>query len=155
MKLFKNDAVYVQKQDIAKLRFLPIPIAKEILQKTFGNTVAVIDRDNCYSFVKFTTLEEIEFFSKQDWIIDYDQVKDLTDDEIMNLFLKVKEEKRKRIQELKHYPKILQKKKLFPYSLAFYDFKMTSLRDILWCRRGYITMSFPNEKQYTKRKDTF
>ena len=92
MKIFniENDIkkVYVQKKDLIMLIFctdLPIPISISI---------DFLKEDiNPMDFVEFTQPDEIDFFKKLDWIIDYKQIRNLSEEEI-------KEKKQEIIHEM-------------------------------------------------------
>ena len=77
MKIFKDNSVYVQKNDMVYLNQTDIPIPASIFMKVFGNGITIIDERNRYEFVKFEAPEEVEFFQNQDWIVDYNEIKNL------------------------------------------------------------------------------
>ena len=85
MKIFNEEngikKVYVQMNDIMMLNQLDELIPASIYEKIFTNIVIVND-SNRMDFVEFTEFHEIEFFKKQDWIIDYKKVKDLSLEDI-------------------------------------------------------------------------
>ena len=56
MKIITENAAYVQKND-----------------------------NNRYEFVKFEDKNEIEFFKNLDWMVDYNSVKDLNEEDFLNL----------------------------------------------------------------------
>ena len=75
MKIITDNAVYVQKNDIAYLNQTDLAIPASIFMKIFGNDI--VDDNNRYEFIKFDTPEEIEYFRNIDWMIDYNEVKNL------------------------------------------------------------------------------
>ena len=84
MKIVEKDAVYVQKGDLASLLYqekfsLPDTVMNILFKK--GNPFYV-DNNNAYEFVKFIGPEEIEYFKSLDWIIDYNEYKNYTKEEI-------------------------------------------------------------------------
>ena len=86
MKLFhtenEKEAVYVQMQDIMYLsNETDMPIPATIFEKVFSGVTIVTDA-NRFDFVKFEEEHEIEFFRKLDFVIDFDQYKDLTDEQL-------------------------------------------------------------------------
>ena len=93
MKIITDNAVYVQKNDIAYLNQTDLTIPASIFMKVFGNGIVIINDSNRYEFVKFETPEEIEFFKGIDWMIDYNEAKDLSEEEIIALGQKIVEEK--------------------------------------------------------------
>ncbi len=69
MKIITDNAVYVQKNDIAYLNQIDLAIPASVFMKFFGNGI-VINDSNRYEFVKFEELEEIDFFKGIDRMID-------------------------------------------------------------------------------------
>ena len=80
MKIITNDSAYVQKNDIAYLNSSDLPIPASIFMKVFGNGVTIINDSNRYDFVKFDEESEIEYFKGLDWMINYNEVKDLSEE---------------------------------------------------------------------------
>ena len=93
MKIITNDSAYVQKNDISYLNSSDLPIPASIFMKVFGNGVTIINDSNRYDFVKFDEESEIEYFKDLDWMIDYNQVKDLSEDEMIKLAESIGEER--------------------------------------------------------------
>ena len=134
VKIITDDAVYVQKNDITYLNHTDLPIPASIFMKVFGNGIVVVDDSNRYEFEKFENTDEIEFFKGLDWIVDYNSVKDLSDDEIIEIgqsiaqkFNSMSSDERKENMEMITQCELL-------------DFKMYSLRDILWFKNGKLKM---------------
>jgi hypothetical protein len=95
VKIINSDSAYVQKNDIAYLNSFDLPIPFSIFMKVFGNGVTIINDSNRYDFVKFDEESEIEFFKGLDWMIDYNEVKDLSEDEIIKLAKNIEKEREK------------------------------------------------------------
>lgn len=152
MKIITNDAAYVQKNDLAYSPLLP----QSIFLKAFGNGITVIDDSNRYDFVKFEEESEIEIFEKIDWMVDYNEVKDLSEDEIIKKAKKIGKE-RKEIAttfnslaecERKYHNDMVTKCDLL-------EFKFYSLRDILWLKQGHISIKLPeNDKEKILKRNT-
>lgn len=85
MKLFHTEngkeSVYVQMQDIMHLYNTDMPIPASIYTKVFKGIV-IVDDSNRFDFVRFDKEHEVKFFKKLDFVIDYDQYKDLTDEQL-------------------------------------------------------------------------
>ena len=85
MKLFHTEngkeLVYVQMQDIMHLNNTDMPIPASIYTKVFTGIVIVND-SNRFDFVRFDEEHEVKFFRELDFVIDYDQYKDLTDEQL-------------------------------------------------------------------------
>ena len=90
MKIFHEEdgrnVVYVQVDDILfivkNLGDMLIPAS--ICCKIFCNDGATITCSNQYDFIKFNSDLEISFFKKLDFVIDYDDYKDLSDEQLEN-----------------------------------------------------------------------
>lgn len=52
MKIVREDAIYVQKNDIAYLTHMEEAIPASIFTKVFGGGVVIIDDSNRYEFIK-------------------------------------------------------------------------------------------------------
>lgn len=149
MKIINAAKVYVQKNDIAYLNQTDLSIPASIFMKVFGNGIVIIDDSNRYEFVEFDAKEEIEFFKGIDWMIDYNEVKDLSEEEIMELGQKISQEKNKianKFNAMKQKDK--EKNMDMVAQCELLDFKMYSLRDILWFKQGHILMELPDDIEY-------
>lgn len=93
MKIITSNAVYVQKDDIEYLNSLGLSLPSSIVNKIIEYNIMQIDSSNKYEFVKFDEQSDIEYFKSLDWIVDYDEVKDLTEPEMFSLYKNVVEEK--------------------------------------------------------------
>ena len=85
MKIITDNAVYVQKNDIAYLNSADFAIPISVFMKVFGKGITIIDDSNRYDFVKFEDESDREFFKGLDWIIDYNEVKNLSEEQIVGL----------------------------------------------------------------------
>lgn len=80
MKIIRNKEIYIQKTDIFLLSTSNTVIPKQVTINLLNKeNLSEINNDNKYDFIKFTEPEIIEFFSKLDWILNYDEVKDLNE----------------------------------------------------------------------------
>lgn len=144
MKIITDNAVYVQKNDIAFLNQTDLAIPASIFMKVFGNGIVIIDDSNRYEFVKFEAPEEIELFKGIDWMIDYNEVKDLSEEETIALGQSIAEEKNNIAQRFNSMTPEERKKNMTMVSQCeLLDFKMYSLRDVLWFKQGHIKMELP------------
>ena len=145
MKIFKDNSVYVQKNDMVYLNQTDIPIPASIFMKVFGNGITIIDERNRYEFVKFEAPEEVEFFQNQDWIVDYNEIKNLTEEELLALGQSIAQEKNKRAEEFNKLPKKQRQQKYESVvrRLELFDFKMYSIRDMIMFKRGELEFPLP------------
>lgn len=78
-KEVEKEVVYVQKQDIAYLiHEIDMPIPASVYLKVLGGGATLINDFNRFDFVKFDKEEDVKFFKELDFIIDLNQYKDLT-----------------------------------------------------------------------------
>jgi hypothetical protein len=72
MKIIKEDAAYVQKIDLANLSDFDGPMPTTVFMKLFSREASIIEDTDAEQFVRFDSKNEVEFFKKADWILDYD-----------------------------------------------------------------------------------
>ena len=86
MKVFHaengKEVVYVQMQDIMYLsNETDIPIPATIFTKVFAG-VTIVDDSNRFEFVRFDEEHEVKFFKGLKFIIDFDQYKEYSDEQL-------------------------------------------------------------------------
>lgn len=149
MKIITNDAIYVQKNDIAYLNNTNITIPASIFMKVFGKGIVIINDLNRYEFVKFEDKKEIDFFKQLDWIIDYEDVRNLNEKEILKLARTVAEEKAKIALE---FNKMSEKEMAANMDMVdeyeLLKYKLYSLRDVLDFTRGELKFNLPEGVEY-------
>lgn len=88
MKIISGNKVYVQNIDISRLlqmvAGLGISCPEGVLNQIYAEWF-ICGPDNQYEFKEYEGKEIVDLFSKLDYIIDYDSIKDLSDDELMTL----------------------------------------------------------------------
>ncbi len=142
MKIITDHAVYVQKDDIAFFNRMDLVIPASIFMKAFGS--GIVDGSNRYEFVKFESPKEIEFFQGIDWMIDYNAVKDLSEEETITLGQSIAEEKNGIARSFNSMsPEEREQNMDMVSQWEFLDFKMYSLRNVLWFKQGKIKMKLP------------
>lgn len=151
MKIFKDDKVYVQLNDIAYLNSYGDEIPASIYLKVFGDGITIINNSNRYEFVEFDEPSEIEFFKEIDWMVDYNTVKDLSDEAIMALGEQIATEQSDIV--LKYNNMSVDERRLNANLISkseLLEFKFYSLRDILWFKQGHLDMTLPDGVAYPK-----
>ena len=146
MKIINDNCAYVQKNDLGFLNQTNIPIPASIFTKVFGNEVTIINDSNRYDFIKFENEDEIEYFKSIDWMIDYNNVKDLTERQTIRLskrIIKEHEAIASTFNNMSEEEKENNKDMITKCELL--KFKFYSLRDILWLKQGHIKMNLPKE----------
>ena len=148
MKLFHTEngkeTVYVQMQDIMQLNQSDMPIPASIYTKVFTGITRVND-SNRFDFVSFDKEHEVKFFRELEFIIDYDQYKDLTDEQLeeegQKLAMKANriEEKWNSMSsdEREQNSNLLQEHEIIEYMLNF-------LSEIYAVKHGKRSMLFPD-----------
>ena len=154
MKIIYENCVYVQKNDIGFLNQTDMPIPGSIYMKVFGNSgVTIIDNSNRFEFIEFTKPNEIEYFKNINWMIDYNDVCNLNEDEIIELGNKISKERNDIAQK---YNAMSQEERKKNYNLfrecELLDFKMLSLRDIILHKQGKPSFTIPTPKKKKAKK---
>lgn len=144
MKIITDNTTYVQKNDMTYLLNTDQAIPASIFMKFFGNDAIIIDDRNRYEFVCFDDPKEIEFFKKMDWMIDYNEVKDLSEEEIFALGKSAWSERNRLVAQYNAMtPNERSENQNIASQCELLEFKAFSLRDILWFKQGHITMELP------------
>ncbi len=152
MKIITDNAAYVQKNDIAYMNQTDLVIPASIFMKAFGNVTVIVDDSNRYEFVTFEEPEEIEFFKGIDWMINYNEVKDFSEEEIIALVQSIAEEQNniaQRFNSMTPEERIENMDMVSQHESL--DFKMNSLRDVLWFKQGHIKMKLPESVNLSVR----
>ena len=132
-------------ENIAFLISTDIIMPLSIMLNTFGENGGCITPDNRFEFVKFESENDIEFFSQQNWILDYNEVKYLKEDEIYNYIILLKN-KEKALR--KNYKKMGRNEKANNNLLIQCDlinYKSLGLKDYLAFKQGRINMDIPGD----------
>ena len=79
MKIVTDKAVYIQKNDIIRLSQSYLNIPESVFLQIYATGVIIADDKDKYEFIKIEGDKEIDFFKSIDWIIDYNEVKDLSE----------------------------------------------------------------------------
>lgn len=150
IKIITNDEVYVQKNDLAYLYSSSLPIPSFIYNKLLESIEGFIDDSNRYDFVKFEEKSEIEYFKGLEWMIDYNEVKDLSEEETTELLESIANEHETIAQK---YNSMSDEERMHNIEMFNQcdrlEFKFNSLRDILWFKQRNIFMKLPNDYSNT------
>lgn len=149
MKIITHNAAYIQNNDILYLSHSDYPIPASIFLKIFGNGRIVINNSNKYDFFKFDDEDEIDFFKNVDWLIDYDEIKDLDEEKALSLGQRISQEKNEIVQTFDSLSEEEKKANMDMITECdLLDFKMYSLRDFLSFKQGDISMPLPEGINY-------
>ena len=88
MKLFHNEngqeTVYVQMQDILYLvHESNVSVPASIFEKVFSVGAVFVTDANRFDFIRFEEEHEVDFFKKLEFVIDYDQYKDFSEEQLI------------------------------------------------------------------------
>lgn len=147
MKIITNNAVYVQKTDMEYLLDKTHPaqtIPASVCTEIFSRGEIVIDNSNRYEFVALNTPEAIEFFKEIDWIIDYNEVKDLSEEETIQLVQSISKEQNGIVHKIMSMTKeeIIENMNMWSQA-ALLEYKINTLQDVLKVKRGTLKMNLP------------
>ena len=88
MKLFHKEngqeTVYVQMQDILYLvHESNVSVPASIFEKVFAVGAVFVTDANRFDFIRFEEEHEVDFFKKLEFVIDYDQYKDFSEEQLI------------------------------------------------------------------------
>lgn len=141
MKIVRDDCVYVQRIDIADLFRENLLLSRSIFSKVFGeNNVSI---DDMYSFIKFDDPKVTAYFKQMDCIVDYDEVKDLSPEQIMELGKNIEKQRNDIRKRLDSSHQFSDRNMMMHYKLL--NFKVRSLCDAYKLKNGSIKIKLPKE----------
>ncbi len=148
MIISKDNAIYIQKQDLEFLKYYYNMLPTYISQKIFENPDINLDDYSKYDLFKFDDSKDIEFFNSIDCLIDYTSIKNFSIGQLVELgknYAKQLEEITKRLYATNNsnqeYSSILLQYKSLNY-------KLSSLRDIIDFLNGAINMPLPKKNNH-------
>lgn len=146
MKIITNDATYVQKNDIAYLNQTDLDIPTSIYLKTCETGTFIVDDSNRYEFIRFNKSDEIQFFKNQDWILDYNQVKDKTEDELIEYCERIITQYNELAETFNALSEQEQMQNTeLDMQCDLLAFKLFSLQEFIFYRKGLLEMQLPSE----------
>ena len=152
MKLIGENSIYIQRSDIMNLCNSIVAsnetIPSSIIDKIYGHGLVFIGNSNRHEFVEFTEQEEIDFFSTRDWIIDYNSVKSLKENELIDLAWHLTQQKNKIANE---YNDMSTNERIEKYNMvvecSLLDHKINSLIDMSMYNKGKAKIELPIKQQ--------
>lgn len=156
MKIIVDGKAYVQLNDIMYLinGLDGVSIPASIFNTVFKDGKPIICTDeNRYEFVEFTDKDAIKFFSDLEFSVDYLTLKDLSEEEIIQKGVEVAEEKNKwakKYNEMSDDDK--RKNQDIVSKCEMLDFKMMSIRDIVWMKQGHLKIKLPKIVEGSKKE---
>ena len=149
MKIFhvenNREVVYVQLQDMAYLNHeTDIAIPTSIFTKVFNNSITKIDASNRFNFIKFDKPEDVDFFKKWKFIIDYNQYKEMNHDQVAEEVEKLVEKSNKIVEKWNNMSVEERKEHKEIYDEYHHIFYMVQfLTELYAVKQGITTMPFP------------
>lgn len=145
MKVFKNGKVYVQNEDLILILRSGELMPTSVLEKFYGNGPVIIVQDNMEDYVEFEETDQVEFFKRLDWIVDYDEVKNLSTEELEKLYDATKDE----IVKIRNkYSDLSQNDDCYEKDSIRFELlgnKLYSLSKIQYFKARKLELALPNE----------
>ena len=137
--------MYAQLQDIMYLTYQTfIPKSSSIFSKVFTN-FSIVDDSNRFNFIRLTDEAEIKFFKEAVFILNYDDYKFLTDEQIKK---HIEELQNKVQQTVKKYNHMIleyrEENNFLFYQYRNFKYIIKILFEILDIRHGTRSMPFPD-----------
>ena len=146
MKIIRKDVAYVQNNDIARLMHSSSMIPASLFDSLFSTGCFIVVDENRYDFVEFRNEEDIEFFEGIDWIVDYDELNKLSDEQLEELGNKIVNEQNN-IADAYNFMTQFERKKN-QHLIEKYEkleHQLNSISAFALFRRGKIEMTLPEE----------
>ena len=145
MKVFKNGKVYVQNEDLILILRSGELMPTSVLEKFYGNGPVIIVQDNMEDYVEFEETDQVEFFKRLDWIVYYDEVKNLSTEELEKLYDDTKDEM---VKIRNKYSDLSQNDDCYEKDSIRYELlgnKLYSLSKIQYFKARKLELALPNE----------
>lgn len=148
MKLFHTEngreTVYVQMQDIMQLNQSDISIPASIYTKVFTG-ITIVDDSNRFDFIEFNEEHEIKFFKELEFILDYDQYKGLTDEQLEEEGQKIADRANKIAEKWNSmFPEEREKNSNLVQEYENMEYMLNFLSEIYAVKHGERSMPFPD-----------
>lgn len=148
MKLFHTEngreTVYVQMQDIMQLNQSDISIPASIYIKVFTG-ITIVDDSNRFDFVEFNEEHEVKFFKELEFILDYDQYKGLTDEQLEEEGQKIADRANKIAEKWNSmFPEEREKNSNLVQEYENMEYMLNFLSEIYAVKHGKRSMPFPD-----------
>lgn len=137
MKIVRRNVGYIQLDDIVTLLEFQMHIPISIIEKIADRRLITVTDANRFTFIKLSTREELDFLKSVEGLIDYDEVRDLSREEIIAL-AESYEEERNRIANDFNAMSLEDRKKnrhMMTY-FALLERKQYALRNFQWYIEG-------------------
>lgn len=154
MKIINDDVAYVQKIDISNISTYDMPMPNSIFLMAIGEEHNSNDRSGD-EFSVFTNEKEVEFFKNVDWILNYDEVINLEEEDIVLLIQELVLEKEKMINEF-NFNSVESILNLdLGKECNRFDLLIDSLNYVLKIKKNDINIKLPDNIKIDDKKDSF
>ena len=154
MKINYSNKIYIQVIDLMWLNTLNIDMPSVVRKSIFNISYRLINNSiSNTDFIYFEDNEIIKYFNNLDWIIDYDEVKDLSLYELTVYRNNVKKECNnliKKYNRMDYYDKL--KNWLLRDRINYLNIKWLNIRDFILYRMGIIRYELPEGISKQRRK---
>ena len=154
MKVNYSNNIYIQVIDLMWLNTLNIDMPSVVRKSIFNISYRLINNSiSNTDFICFEDNEIIKYFNNLDWIIDYDEVKDLSLYELTVYRNNVKKECNnliKKYNRMDYYDKL--KNWLLRDRINYLNIKWLNVRDFILYRMGIIRYELPEGISKHRRK---
>ena len=151
MKIFhkenNRDVVYVQMQDIMFIEneLDDIAIPASIMNYFFSKSFVIVNDSNRFDFVKFDKEPEVAFFKTLNFIIDYNDYKDLTDEQFQERLKNVVDEYNNLVNKWNKMSKAEHKKNMnLLVSLQKLEYTIKFILELYDKKNGNSSMTLPD-----------
>ena len=152
MKILQNNVLYVQNKDYLKLFNLNLSLSPTVYYEIFKDNLMVrIDKTNHQDFIEIKNKWIIDTFLSLDFIIDYNKIKDLPEQEIM-IYRKQLTDKMHDIFNELYYNNFISIKEKQQLSLQYtlLEEEVRSLDEYIQFLNGNIQLLLPDGIGYPK-----
>ncbi len=138
MKILGDSFVYVQREDLKKLCDSGLSVPNFVSNKMEEDT-------DDLEFIKFEEFNEIEYFSSLVWLINYNDIKDYTIEEITALKNRVISLNDSLLSEIERYSSDEEEKKLYLKKHKLLENKIVSYERYISYLNNEINIQIPEE----------
>jgi len=149
MKIFNKEdgkeIVYVQKNDIAYHNNIEEKIPASIYLKMYSHTeITIIADDNRMDFVSFDEPNEIEFFKKADYILDWNEYQKLSEEQLKEKYQEMLEQKNEKAETfIAMSNEDKEQNQHIIQECENLDYMMKYVQEFYWIKTEQKTMPFP------------
>lgn len=158
MKIIRNGIAYIQVLDFQRLlekekfEILTSEVFPILFREASKDSdMFIICKDNENDFIEFRNPKSVEFLTSFEEIVDYDEIKDLSYEEMDALRVCIINEKNEiaskvnmmSAEEQKQHPELFER-----YNTL--SSKFMSLNDVYWFKRGKVKLVLPDDEKELK-----